>query len=482
MRIRRCTVAVGMIAAFAVARIDRIAWSQTSVESYQRQLELARRQTQSEVQEKVPASRRAYADYGAYASLIYLSLDDPSNDNRGLWEYDLVGFGRVNLDDVQEFYVRGRAQYFDFNPGDGFNDEEPDHMSGTLEEAYYRLDLSRLGKARHDSKSRECGAVVTAGRQFAQWATGLVLNQYVDGATGTFSEGDVQLDVLAGVTVPNTVDFDSSRPDFDSATHRGFFGVMPSIEVGSHRPYAYVLVQRDYNHDGATQIGNVTTTYSYNSFYLGIGSRGAFGDHVVYDSEMIWEGGSTLSNNRFDPASLQPLPQTKDDIQAFAAQLSGDYLFNDPRRSRVGAGMIVASGDRNRQSSSDTIGGNRSGTLDRAFNGLGLLDTGLVFAPEVSNLVMLRARASTYLSAEGVLGRAEAGVQGFIYWKYFNAGGIDEPSSDGSYLGVEPEIFLNWQILEDVTIQLRYGVFFPGGALPTEDVRQGVYGAITYAF
>src|SRR3712207_7461854 len=53
----------------------------------------------------------------------------------------------------------------------------------------------------------------------------------------------------------STVDFDSSRPHFDDNTFRGFYGVLASVTVGQHKPFAYALFQQDYNHDYESQLG-----------------------------------------------------------------------------------------------------------------------------------------------------------------------------------------------------------------------------------
>ena len=60
--------------------------------------------------------------------------------------------------------------------------------------------------------------------------------------------------------------------------------------------------------------------------------------------------------------------------------------------------------------------------------------------------------------------------------------GFEEVADDLKDAGVEPDIFVNWQIKSDVTLALRYGLFFPSLALPEHDVRQFLYGGLTFAF
>ena len=73
----------------------------------------------------------------------------------------------------------------------------------------------------------------------------------------------------------------------------------------------------------------------------------------------------------------------------------------------------------------------------------------------------------------------------FVFGKTLQDAPIDEPTADRHYLGCEPDIFINWQIVDDVSFALRYGLFFPGDAIPAGDqnhVRQFLYAAVTYAF
>ena len=183
--------------------------------------------------------------------------------------------------------------------------------------------------------------------------------------------------------------------------------------------------------------------------------------------------------------SLVPLPQTNDNISAWATDARVDYLFKDPRRSRIGAEVIIASGDSDRfNNSTDTFGGNKQNTNDQAFNAFGLLNTGLAFAPAVSNLLAFRVGGSTFpLPDMGVVKRMQLGTDVFIYNKFNSNAPIDEPTSNETYLGWEPDIYMNWQITSDVTLVLRYGVFFPNSdAFPSDDARQYFYGGVTYAF
>jgi len=178
------------------------------------------------------------------------------------------------------------------------------------------------------------------------------------------------------------------------------------------------------------------------------------------------------------------VPQGKDDICAWAADVRLDYLVAGARKTRLSAEAILASGDPDRQVTSATVGGNRHGTADHAFNALGFLNTGLAFAPEVSNLAALRLGASTF-PAPGVsaLERMQVGADFFVYAKLREEAPVNEPTSADHYLGVEPDLYINWQLTNDFSLAVRYGVFFPGSAFgPNDDARQFFYAGVTYAF
>ena len=69
-----------------------------------------------------------------------------------------------------------------------------------------------------------------------------------------------------------------------------------------------------------------------------------------------------------------------------------------------------------------------------------------------------------------------------MFDKLKRGGAIDEPTEDRRYLGWEPDVFVNWQVTDDVTLVMRYGLYFPGSAIPKDDTRQFFYAGVTYAF
>jgi hypothetical protein len=480
MRLGKTLLSSGALLLMAGSSAGVRAQDVSGVATLERQLEQVRRDTQSQVLKNAPVSQRALFDYGAYATVSYLSLDDAVSDNHILRQYEIVPYARLNFDGVHDFYGRARFFWQDWHSGDSFNGHD-DTGGGELEEAYYRFDLGRYF-AVYQGKPWDDQLTATAGRQFAEWATGLVLSQYVDGVNIDGEFGNLGFRLLGAWTVPDTVDFDTSRRHFQHETRRGYFGGLASLRLEQHRPYAYGIVQRDFNDEDPLVTGPITTRFGYDSYYLGIGSTGSLSDRVVYGVEAVYEGGEGLSNS-FSNKTFTPVPQTEEAIHAWAAQLTIDYVPADRYRSKFGAGVILASGDDDRVRTSDTFGGNRSGTDDNAFNANGLLAVGLAFAPQISNLIVVRGSASAYPFPEvPALREFQCGIDLLAYGKMLGNAPIDEPTRSDVYLGIEPDLFVNWNVLEDVILTLRYGVFFPGEAIPDRDPRQFFYAAVTYSF
>jgi len=439
----------------------------------------------------VPTDQRLLLDYGAYITYSYLSVDDSTDKNHGVREGDLYAYLRANLDGAQEFFVRTRIGFRDYNNGTDFDAPNNYQSIGfDLDRGYYRLDLARYnsayGKNVLGMNGTEGNVVIEGGRDLVYWANGLVLAEVIDGVMVDMSRQGLDFQIIAGVTPVRTVDFDTSRPAFYYNTKRGFFGGMLTEQIGTVKPFFYGLVQRDYNTDNNLSQGPIDTRFSYNSYYFGTGASGPLSDHLRYSVEAAYEGGNTLSNSFMlsSVGGLLPVAQTRDPINAYAADARLDYAFTGAHQSRLGAELILASGDSDRGNSSNTFNGNAPGTKDFSFNAFGLLNTGLAFAPEVSNILALRLGGSTFpLPETDVFRRFQFGSDFFILGKLERHAPIDEPTNDHRYLGVEPDFYLNWQATSDVTVALRYGVFVPSSRNFTHDAaRQFFYASVTYGF
>jgi hypothetical protein len=458
-----------------------------NVDRFQRQLDQLQGDFRLRVNEAVPVDSRVYFDYGLYLSANYLSLDDANGDNRGLRQYELAAYSQLNLDGAHDFFFRGRALYRDFNPGDEF---EPSGtgLDGRVDRLYYKFDLSRYLAGRTGQVGKGT-ASIKLGRDLVSWGTGLTLAADLDAVVIDLGYDPFTVELLAGITPLDTVDIDTSRRDFDDETRRAFYGALVQTRVSTHRPYAFVLVQRDHNPTGSTyQVGPTVfnTDYDYNSWYVGVGSVGALTDRLVYGAELVYEGGRTLSSPFTVNAdgTVNATSQTRDDISAWAANVRLDYLCPDERNTRFSVEAIYATGDDDRLSSTNTFAGNAPGTRDHGFNAFGLSDVGTAFGPSVSNLISVRAGASTFpIRGNELFDKLQVGVDCYAFFKADRQGGFDEPTNDSRYLGFEPDVYLNWQITSDVALAMRYGIFFPGDAVQNdEEVRQFFFAGLTIAF
>jgi len=455
------------------------------IERFERSLEQIRRDTILRANDAIPIDQRLSLEYGGYVTFSYLSLDDNNNDNHVLRQTELLGYLRLNLDNAHEVFLRYRTGWRDFNEGDSFDGRGDEAIDGDIDRGYYKFDLAR-SEAAYRGRTLKNNLVIKAGRELVYWGNGMTMAQVIDGAMIDVSWNQLTLSLIAGVTPVRTVDFDSSRPNFDFNTRRGFYGAMLSANAGKHQPYVFGLVQRDYNKDIEYDFGPIVTKFDYNSYYIGIGANGSFGDHLVYGVEAVYEGGRSLSNSFTSAGGSFPSPveQVHDDIEAWAVDVKLEYLSNDRRRSKFGAELILASADDDRESTSNTFNGNTPGTTDRAFNGFGLLNTGLAFAPAVSNMMAVRVGASTFpLPDVGPFRRMQLGTDFFVFNKLESDAPIDESTNDSRFLGVEPDIYLNWQMTSDLTLAVRYGIFFPSSeAFRDTDSRQFLYVSLSYAF
>jgi len=125
------------------------------------------------------------------------------------------------------------------------------------------------------------------------------------------------------------------------------------------------------------------------------------------------------------------------------------------------------------------------GTKDHAFNGFGFRDTGLVLAPEVSNLNAYVLGASFFpLEHIKLFRRLELGTKVFFFQKAARNGALsDVPAqTNARWVGWEWDLFANWQITSDLIWSIRYGAFQPGDAFVDNGCGQFLYTGFTLSF
>jgi hypothetical protein len=450
-------------------------------------------ETRVRANEIIPDGQRALIDFGAELSIGYLTTKEGDGENRAERIYSLIGYARVNIDGVQEAFVRGRYEYDDYvEQNQSFDGRGSRENDDKLDRAYYKFDLGRYLQA-YQGNTSGSGLSIQGGRDLVYWANGLVLGQRLDGVIVNANAGLLSLQTIAGVTPKYTVDFDYSRPSYETDTNRGFYGGMLTADLGAHHPFIYLLSERDYNDSGPVDISStgagpgVTGRFRYDATYLGFGSTGNLGDNLLYSVEAVYEGGSDLTT----PVQVQGAavvntgPQTSQQIRAGALDARLEYVIPSAYKPRFTLEETIASGDHDRQNSRNTVFGNGPGSDDNAFNAFGLINAGLAFNPNLANLSITRLGASAFpLPSLSLTRRLQLGADLFLYNELARHDAIDESTAgSGRYLGTEPDLYVNWQLTSDLTFTVRYGIFFPTAKLVENSVdRQFFYMGMTYAF
>jgi hypothetical protein len=426
--------------------------------------------------------------YGAFSTFSILSTEDDLGHTHTLEQTDVKLWSDFSVAG-HEVYARARFRYRAFSNGDAF-DPDGDGLTDPIADRYwYKFDL-REARRFAGAPDADADAWIQVGRQQVTWASGITLSKDLYALRGGGEIGGLALSGLFGRTpAKSTIDFDASRPDFDTDVDRYFLGAQISYDrCAAFQPYAYVLNQNDTNNlDLATytiDFRPFVTHFLYDSTYFGVGGRGQLSGEVSYRTEAIREVGRSASN---PTAPFVSPSQTEDTIDAWAGQAFVAYAPRWGRENgvRFETEVLGASGDRDRLHSSETFGGNRANTHDRGFNAFGFADTGLALAPDLSNLLTLRIGASVLPSPDpGWLERLRVGVNGYVIDKLSHDAPISVPSTADRFVGVESDFFVDWQLTSDLAFEARYGLFLPGAAIPSgrDDVLQFFYTGFSYAF
>lgn len=430
-------------------------------------------------------TERSQIDVGGSFSFFFLNLNDANGNHRRLLQPEFQLYGRASVDGVHNFFVRSRFQYRDFSPGDSFDDRGDRWTTPFLDRYVYEYDHASSVRA-YQGKTTDWNFNLKVGRQFVDWGEGVVLSEALYSVRPTLTLGRWNIEGLAGVTPADKsiTDFDSTRAGFDDDTKRGYFGGLVSYRFeNATKLFGYFLHSQDFNdesdpRDAFAPLNLGEVEFEYNANYVGIGAEGAIGRNFAYLGEVVYQFGS----NQSDPLQGE---QQSEEISAWAARVQGTYLLLDTNQTRLQAELLIASGDDDRlTTTSGTIGGNRPGTKDNAFNSLGFVNTGLAFSPSLSNLITFRLGGTTFpLNSYREFEQLQIGVDFLVHNKYESDAPIEEATSDDSYLGSEIDFSLNYRITSDLAAIFRYGAFFPGDAIVGEtEVRHFVFTGFTLSF
>lgn len=425
-----------------------------------------------------PGAQELGFDAGGWFNTALFTFDDPSGRaERTLRQYELRGWASLNVRGVHRFYVRGLLSYDDWNSGDNPKTWEGDDFQESIERAWYQLDLGRMIRNQTGEKP-PVGVKMKVGREYATIGTALALSMPLDMIQFDVDAGNWHFMSLLGKTIRDSRNIDDS-PLIATHQERCFYGFelqYSSIDVlGHHQPFVYWLGQTDNSDPTPT---DPFQSYAYDSNYLGVGSEGTLAiPNLRYQVEWVNEWGETYSDG---------VTAGRDDIRATAFDVLLEYLFKTDMNPKVMTEFIYASGDSDRRlSSTSTVGGNRSGTRDHAFNAFGFRDTGIAYAPRVSNLCMYMIGGSFFpLEKHELFRKMEVGSKVFFYHRAQGDAPISESSAnqESRWLGWEWDIYCNWRVTSDLTWTIRYGAFQPGSAYDSNNCRDFLYTGLTFSF
>ncbi|MBN1342724.1 MAG: alginate export family protein [Phycisphaerae bacterium] len=464
--IRLSAGAVLMVCAAAPAQVTN---------AFLKQQRTLQDEIQRQLDQELTIDQRAAFDFGGTYNFFTFLWDDGVNSSRTLRRHDGRLWARTSFENgTHEGYVRGRFSFIDFNAGDSPNGKDDDWDGPNLERGWYGFSLRRAMQA-YAKKTVPYDLRFKIGRQYTEFGTGYALSLPLDAVTLTGELYNFEVTGLMGNTVRSMNDIDQSRPGYHD-TDRDFFGVQARyLGLRQHKPFFYAVWNEDKNDESPE---DVLQNYDYDSYYLGLGSTGSIvSDNVRYGTEWVLEGGRSFGDRRF---------LHHDTINAWAWEAMLEYLMPAPSKPRFMLQYMFASGDPDRlDSPTDAVGGNRKDHDDTSFIGFGFRDTGLSFAPRLSNIHVWRAGASFFpFHKFDFLKEVEVGTDWFLYWKHHRSAAVSDDLADlpNGYLGWEMDYYVNWRLTSDLSWTARYGLFFPGDAFSDDTARYFFLTGITWSF
>jgi hypothetical protein len=419
-----------------------------------------------------PVSTAMDFQWGGWFEYYLFHFDDGVQSSRKVQRPGLTLWTRMTFDDgAHEIFARVRLRYTHFKAGDEIRDQR-DWWGPNFDRAWYRIDVGRALRLTQPSDPYQLQARI--GRQSVLFGTGYVLDLPLDAVVLEGQLHDFRLLGLLGKTFSSQPNIDRSEP-VNSHMHRHLFGVQLSYEGWDrHQPFVYALWNDDKT-DERPKTWN--QDYGYDTFYLGLGTRGELLRNLTYWTEAVYESGRSHGQGDF----LRRIP-----VKAYAWDVGLEYLFDMPMRPRVSAEYMFASGDGDRVlSPTNAEGGHVLDCKDTSFVGFGYRDTGIAAALLPSNLHVWRAGASLApLEKYWLFKDFEIGTNWFLYHKNKSSGAVSDFTADrgAGYVGWEMDYFLNWRLASDVSWTTRWGVFFPGDAYRDRSTRHFIFTGLTWSF
>ncbi len=297
------------------------------------------------------------------------------------------------------------------------------------------------------------------GRQFLSVGRGMTYAGVNDGISYTKALPKWYLKGFAARTQPRETNVDQSNGGFLNRSYRDFYGIQADyLALKNKKLYGYLLFEKD----GAVKIPANVKDFNYDANYFGMGLEGSFKPNWPYYFEAVLQGGKTAASNT---------NTSTDKINANAYYLGTEYyVMNDPKKTFYTLEYAHASGDPDRNSVTNVIGGNTAGTNDKNFMTYGIYDLGLALHPRFSNVNVIKFGGFFKPFYKNELTRElQLGAKYFIYTKDSSTGLMSDSVATvaNKNLGNAYDMYLTWRVFSDTLVYFNYGVFTPGDAYPT---------------
>ena len=300
---------------------------------------------------------------------------------------------------------------------------------------------------------------VTLGRQYLKLGRGYIYSNIADGIYAERFEKKWTYMGFISRTQPRETNMDQSTTGYLDRSYRTFMGLQTDYYgLKDKKLYGYLLFERD----GNVKIPYVVKDYTYDANYLGLGIEGSVKPNWPYYFELMLQNGRTAASDTNSGT---------DKISANAFYFETDYYVkDDPKKTFYTLEYAHASGDPDRNSVSNTIGGNIAGTTDKNFVSWGSYDLGLALHPRFSNVNALKIGGffKPFYTSE-YFQEMQLGAKYIYYTKANGTGAIsDTLANTGSKnLGTGLDFYMTWRLFSDTLIFFNYGQFSPGDAYPT---------------
>jgi hypothetical protein len=407
-------------------------------------------------------------DVGGWVRSTFSTFDTQLGFDRTLKDFDLRVWGEVKYHDNTKLYARVRSFFADYNSGDSPSGHDHDWQRLRSDQVFVENQIARIAglDAKYDLD-------LTLGRQFFFMGKGVAMASVLDGARLFARSGEWQADFMAAKTIHNTPDIDATVPETDHESDRLFAGgIVSTTAFGERRFYLYALSETDQN---GYKTG--TQSFDYNAFYLGFGAEGGINiggfkpNELGYSAELVVQSGKSNATGSAKEESILAYGLLADFFW-----LPGDRL---PFKSRGILTYAFGSGDADRGLQLGTVGGNRAGTKDGAFNYFGYVNTGYSLSPRLTNMHMVKANFEGSVAESVKLG---ASLYGFF--KHHVAASITDFTAvkRGRFIGAELDVYLDWSVASDLDVGIRYGAFKPGGSYSQKDQRNylSLYASLSF--